>query len=251
MGSLKSLKRPNAFVPLCLAFVAWEVSSRAGLWESPLLPPPSQLFWTFLRLLEGMELPWALLRSSLRVFFGLLLGASVGFVLGVLMGLNDPLDRWLSPIFSLLYPIPSLGWVPLLLIWLGPGESLAIALIFICSMFPVLYNTLSGIRSVPRELLYASRVLGASPFRRLRDVLFPLALPQILTGLRLEAGMAWRVLLAAEMIAIPNGIGALMWKAESLMRVDVIMVCLGTLSLLCFALERFFLWLERRSTKWR
>lgn len=251
MGVLRGLKAPNAFVPIFVAFLSWEVASRAGFWKVLLLPPPSRLFWTFLGLLEGMDLPWALLKSTLRVLCGLSLGAAVGFIFGVLMGLKEAMDRWLSPIFSLLYPIPSLGWLPLLLIWLGPGEGLAVALIFICSMFPVLYNTLAGIKSVPRELIYASKVLGASPFRTLREVLFPLALPQILTGLRLEAGMAWRVLLAAEMIAIPTGIGALMWKAESLMRVDVILVCLGVLSLLCFAFERFFLWLERRATKWR
>lgn len=251
MEVLKRLKTPNAFIPILVAFFTWEIASRAGLWKVFLLPPPSRLFWTFLVLLDEMDLLWALLRSTFRVLCGLSLGASVGFVFGVLMGVKETMDRWLSPIFSLLYPIPSLGWLPLLLIWLGPGEGLAIALIFICSMFPVLYNTLLGIRSVPRELLYASKVLGASPLRTFKEVLLPLALPQILTGLRLEAGMAWRVLLAAEMIAIPTGIGALMWKAESLMRVDIILVCLGILSLLCFACERFFVWLERRATKWR
>ncbi len=248
---MRRLKAPNAFIPVIVAFSAWEVASRVGLKEAILLPPPSDLLWTFLWLLKGKEFLWALVKSSLRVLIGLSLGASVGFAFGVLMGLKETLDRWLSPIFSLLYPIPSLGWLPLLLIWLGPGEGLSVALIFICSMFPVLYNTLTGIRGVPRELLYASKVLGASPLRTLKEVLLPLALPQILTGLRLEAGMAWRVLLAAEMIAIPTGIGALMWKAESLMRVDVILVCLGVLSFLCFAFERSFLWLERRFTRWR
>ena len=168
------------------------------------------------------------------------------------MGWKEVADRWVSPIISLLYPIPALGWLPLLMLWIGVNELLPIAVIFICSFFPVLYNTLTGIRGVDTEVIKAARVLGASRWRTLTRVVIPLALPNIFTGLRLEAGMAWRVIIAAEMVAIPTGIGALMMRAESLMRVDVIIVCLGVLSLVCFTFERIFLYLERRLTyRWR
>jgi NitT/TauT family transport system permease protein len=120
-----------------------------------------------------------------------------------------------------------------------------------CSFFPVLYNTITGIRNVETDYLEASRTLGASKMQILTTILLPLSLQNILTGLRLEAGMAWRVIIAAEMIAIPTGIGALMMRSESLLRVDVIMVCLIVLSIMCLISERVFVKLEERTNYWK
>ena len=112
------------------------------------------------------------------------------------------------------------------MLWIGINEMLPITIIFICSFFPVLYNTVTGIRNVDKAYIRVAKTLGASNTRILATVVIPLALPNIFTGLRLEAGMAWRVIIAAEMVAIPTGIGALMMKAESLIRIDIIIVCL-------------------------
>ena len=129
---------------------------------------------------------------------------------------------------------------------------LPIAIIFICSFFPVLYNTVTGIKNVDKDYIRVARTLGASDVKVLATVVMPLALPNIFTGLRLEAGMAWRVIIAAEMVAIPTGIGALLMKAESLIRIDIIIVCLIVLAVMCLAFERFFQYLEARlTTKWR
>jgi len=238
-------------IPIGIALLVWELLIRLKAFPQALLPGPWDVFFTFVELLKSGELGTALLRSSVRVFLGLFLGACFGFFLGLLMGTKRSLETWFSPLLSILYPIPALGWLPLLILWLGIGEKLPIVLIFLCSFFPVLYNTLRGIKEVPQELIWASKVLGASNLRTLREVILPLALPNILTGLRLEAGMAWRTVLASEMIAIPSGIGAMMWKAESLMRVDVIIVALGILGIACFLTERFFIWLEKRCLKWK
>jgi NitT/TauT family transport system permease protein len=134
---------------------------------------------------------------------------------------------------SLLYPIPALGWLPLLMLWIGIQELLPLAIVFICSFFPICYTTAKGIKSVDSKYLKAARALGASESRILFSVVVPLALPDIFTGLRLEAGMAWRVIIAAEMVAIPTGIGALLMRSESLMRVDTIIACLVILSMGC------------------
>ena len=124
--------------------------------------------------------------------------------------------------------------------------------IFICSFFPICYTTASGIRNVDRRYVQAARSLGSSDLRILATVVFPLALPDIFTGLRLEAGMAWRVIIAAEMVAIPTGIGALLMRSESLLRVDTIIACLMVLSVMCFCFERLFLVMETRITEqWR
>lgn len=240
-------------LPILLFFSLWEVVTRLGLIPGRFFFPPfSSVLEESYSLVVGGPLLRDFLSSLFRVLVGFSAGSLAGLLIGVFMGWKEVAERWLSPIFSLLYPIPALGWLPLLMLWIGINELLPIAVIFICSFFPVLYNTMTGIKGVDRELVKAARVLGASRWRTLTRVVIPLALPNIFTGLRLEAGMAWRVIIAAEMVAIPTGIGALMMRAESLMQVDVIIVCLGVLSLLCFTFERIFLYLERRLThRWR
>ncbi|HNR66387.1 MAG TPA: ABC transporter permease, partial [Atribacterota bacterium] len=168
------------------------------------------------------------------------------------LGWNHLFDKTLSPIISLFYPIPALGWLPLLMLWLGIGEILPITIIFICSFFPILYNASTGIKTVDKNFIKVAKTLGASQKEILFSVVLPLALPNIFTGLKLESGMAWRVIVAAEMVAIPTGIGALMMRAESLMRIDIIIVCLIVLAIMCFIFERFFLFLEKKFTgQWR
>jgi len=192
------------------------------------------------------------LSSLARVLIGFCAGSVAGIVVGTIMGWRKVVNRALNPIISLFYPIPALGWLPLLMLWIGINEMLPITIIFICSFFPVLYNTVTGIRNVDSDYINAARTLGASDGKILTTVVMPLALPNIFTGLRLEAGMAWRVIIAAEMVAIPTGIGALLMKAESLMRVDIIIVCLIVLAIMCLIFEKFFEYLETRLTaKWR
>jgi NitT/TauT family transport system permease protein len=160
----------------------------------------------------------------------------------------ENLNKALHPIISLFYPIPALGWLPLLMLWVGINEMLPISIVFIASFFPVLYNTVTGIRSVDKEYIQVARTLGASDARILATVVMPLALPNIFTGLRLNAGMAWRVIIAAEMV----GIGALMMRSQSLIRIDIIIVCLIVLAVMCLIFERSFQYLESRvTTRWR
>jgi len=188
----------------------------------------------------------------IRVLIGFAAGTVAGITIGTLMGWNKIAGRALHPIISLFYPIPTLGWIPLLMLWIGINEMLPITLIFICSFFPVLYNTVTGIRNVDPDYIRAARTLGAPDSKILFTVVMPLALPNIFTGLRLEAGMAWRVIIAAEMVAIPSGIGALLMRAESLIRIDIIIVCLIVLALMCLLFEKFFEYLETKMTvRWR
>ena len=190
--------------------------------------------------------------SLFRVSIGFCAGSVAGILMGILMGYREALRKTFSPIIAFLYPIPALGWLPLLMLWIGINEMLPIAIIFICSFFPVLYNTVTGIREVNKKTIDAARTLGAKEHYILFHVILPLALPNIFTGLRLEAGMAWRVIIAAEMVAIPTGIGALMMRAESLIRVDIIIVCLMVLSIMCLLFEKVFMYLEAKLTsKWK
>jgi NitT/TauT family transport system permease protein len=246
--------RPHWEILPVAAFLAlWEISAKFHLVPGQFFFPPfSTVAQELFHLIVNGVLVEHFLRSLIRVLIGFFTGASVGIVLGVLMGWNEVTHRVFHPVFSLLYPIPALGWLPILMLWLGIGELLPIAIVFIASFFPVLYNTITGIKGVPRDLIRAAEILGASRLKIFGTVIFPLALPNIFTGLRLEAGIAWRVIIAAEMVAIPTGIGALLMRAESLIRIDMIIVCLMVLSVMCLSFEKFFVFLEHRSTrKWR
>jgi NitT/TauT family transport system permease protein len=236
-------------ISVAIFLVIWEATVRLDLVPGHFFFPPfSEVILEFYDLSANGVLADNFLSSLTRVLIGFCTGSMAGLAIGILMGWSNILDKAFSPLISLLYPIPALGWLPLLMLWIGINEILPIAIIFICSFFPVCYNTVCGIRNIDKEFIQAARTLGASDGRILVTIVLPLALPTIFTGLRLEAGMAWRVIIAAEMVAIPTGIGALLMKAESLMRIDIIIVCLMVLSLMCFSFERFFTYLEARLT---
>ncbi len=246
--------RPGwGLLPIAVFLAVWELVARLNLVPGDLsFPPFSAVVLEFYHLTASGVLGDNFLASLIRVLIGFCAGSIAGIAVGMVMGWVENINKTLHPIISLFYPIPALGWLPLLMLWIGINEMLPITIIFICSFFPVLYNTVTGIRNVDKDYIQVARTLGASDARILATVVMPLALPNIFTGLRLEAGMAWRVIIAAEMVAIPTGIGALMMKASSLIRIDIIIVCLIVLAVMCLAFEKFFQYLEARmTTRWR
>ncbi len=253
MKRFRLFKSGWGIIPIIIFLGIWEISARLNLIPGhSFFPPFSAVVIEFYYLTVNGVLGKSFLSSLIRVLIGFSIGSLAGLFLGILIGWNKIADKALSPILSLFYPIPALGWLPLLMLWLGIGEALPITIIFICSFFPVLYNTATGIKTVDKNYLQVARTLGASEREILTTVVIPLALPNIFTGLKLESGMAWRTIVAAEMVAIPTGIGALMMKAENLMRIDIIIVCLIVLAVMCLSFEKFFtFWETKLTSRWR
>ncbi len=246
---ISPFSKVSTSIPVFILVILWEVLTRLGFVPGKLLPPFSEVVLCFFKLIKNGVLTRNFLASLYRVLIGFICGSLAGIGVGIAMGWKESVNKAFNPIISLLYPIPALGWLPLVMIWVGIGDILPIIIIFICSFFPVCYTTASGIRNVDKKFIEAARVLGASDMNILTTVVIPLALPSIITGLRLEAGMAWRVVIAAEMVAIPTGIGALLMRAESLIRIDIIIVCLMVLAIMCFTFERILIALEDRVTR--
>jgi NitT/TauT family transport system permease protein len=253
MKIVKIFKLKWEITPIIIFLAIWEIFARLNLIPGHFFFPPfSAVLTEFWYLTVSGVLGRNFLSSLIRVLIGFSTGSIAGLFIGIIMGWNNLANKALNPLISLIYPIPALGWLPLLMLWFGIGEILPIAIIFICSFFPILYNTVTGIKNVNKNYIYAARTLGASDIEIISTVVMPLSLPNIFTGLRLEAGMAWRVIIAAEMVAIPTGIGALMMKAESLIRIDIIIVCLMVLGIMCLSFEKFFAFLEKKLTnRWR
>ncbi len=252
MNRLKQLRPGWGLLPVAIFLVIWEVVARLNLIPGHFFPSFSAVMQEFYYLTANGVLGENFLSSLVRVLIGFCTGSIAGIAVGMVMGWRETINKALHPIISLLYPIPTLGWLPLLMLWIGINEMLPITLIFISSFFPVLYNTVTGIRNVDKDYIHVARTLGAPDIKILTTVVMPLALPNIFTGLRLTAGMAWRVIIAAEMVAIPTGIGALMMRAQSLIRIDIIIVSLIVLAVMCLSFEKFFAYMETRLTaKWR
>ena len=228
----------------------WEGAVRAG-WVSPhLLPAPTDIVQTLIRF--GAEgLASHMLASSLRVAAGFALGTVLAIAIGALVGLSRRAEGLLDPTFQALRAIPSLAWVPLLLLWLGIDEASKIALIAIGAFFPVYMGVASGFRDVDRKLVEAARMYRLGAVAMVRRVLLPAALPAVLTGLRNGLSLAWMFMVAAELIAATRGVGYLLTDGRDMGRADIVLAAIVLLALLGKVTDTGMAWLERRLLAWR
>ena len=167
------------------------------------------------------------------------------------MGLNSKAEALLDPTFQALRAIPSLAWVPLLLLWLGIDEAPKLVLIGIGAFFPVYMGVASGIRDVDRKLIDAARMYRLSRAALARRVLLPAALPAIFTGLRNGLSLAWMFMVAAELIAASQGLGYLLSDGRETSRADIVLAAIVLLAVLGKASDSLMLHLETRLLAWR
>ena len=222
MGRAAALAR-SLLVPL-VVLAAWEGVSRVG-WVSPIiLPAPSQVFLRWLAYArpltpfdpaEGSRLAWMVsgelphdaLASLSRVVGGFAIGGGLALPLGLLMGARPRLYELFNPLVQLVRPIPPIAFIPLAILWFGLGDPPAYFLISLGAFFPVLMNTIAGVRSVDSIYLRAARNLGAGEWTLFWRVIVPAAMPYILAGVRIGIGVAFIVVIVAEMIAVNAGLG--------------------------------------------
>jgi sulfonate transport system permease protein len=240
----------GAIVPLA-AIVLLELSSRAGWVAAHLLPPPSEVVQTLWYLLKQGHLPAHVLASSVRVFTGFAIGAALALAVGALVGLNHRAERLLDPTFQALRAIPSLAWVPLLLLWLGIDEWPKLVLIAIGAFFPVYMGVASGFRDVDRKLVEVARMAGLSQWGLVRRVLLPAALPSVMTGLRNGLSLAWMFMVAAELIAATRGLGYLLTDGRETGRADIVLAAIVLLAVLGKLSDTAMVFVERRWLAWR
>jgi sulfonate transport system permease protein len=232
------------------ALLALELSVRGGLIPANLLPPPSQIIET-LRDLSAQGLLGHIAASTLRVLAGFVAGALLAVLLGAAVGLSRHAEAILDPSFQALRAIPSLAWVPLLLLWLGIDEAPKIVLIAIGAFFPIYMGVASGIRGVDRKLIEVARLYRLSNVALTRRVLLPAALPAILTGLRNGLSLAWMFMVAAELIAASKGLGYLLSDGRETSRADIVLAAIVLLAILGKLSDGLMAAIEKRSLAWR
>jgi sulfonate transport system permease protein len=239
----------GAVLPVAL-LLGLETVSRLG-WIAPhLMPPPSEVLNT-LRWLLGQGLAGHVAASSLRVLFGFAAGAALALLIGSMVGLSRRSERFLDPTFQALRAIPSLAWVPLLLLWLGIDEAPKIVLIAIGAFFPVYMGIASGFRDVDRKLVEVARMAGLSSLELVRRVLLPAAMPAVLTGLRNGLSLAWMFMVAAELIAATKGLGYLLTDGRETSRADIVLAAIVLLALLGKFTDTLMQRLEQHLLAWR
>ena len=229
----------------------WELASRTGVLDERTLAAPSTVFQGALDLLADGTLGSATLVSVQRVALGFTIGATFGLVLAVGAGLNRLGEDAIDPPMQMLRTLPHFGLIPLFIIWMGIGEAPKLALIAMGVCFPLYLNTLAGIRGVDRKAVEAARSMNLTWAQRLRHVIAPGALPQVLVGLRQSLGIAWLSLIVAETVGAENGLGYMINLAREFQRTDVIVVGLAVYSLLGLATDGIVRHLEKRALAWR
>lgn len=209
--------------------------------KTKIFPSPLDVVRGVITLAER-HLLWNYIGDSLmRAAVGYGAAVLIGVPLGLLIGLSATLERIFNPLIQMLRPISPLAWMPLAVIWFGISNAAPIFLIFLASLFPILVAAAQGVRNVPSVFLQAGQNFGL-PFRRLvTHVVFPAALPRILIGLRLAFGVAWLVLVAAEMIAVDSGLGYLIIDARNAgKRYDLVVGGMLLIGLIGLALDTMF-----------
>jgi NitT/TauT family transport system permease protein len=256
----------STIVPVII-LIAWEAASRFGLISPQILPAPSQVFMRWLAYAsppepfdpaKGTYLPWLfsgeLLHDAMatifRVIVGFGIGAGLALPLGLAMGTMERVYKHLNPLVQVLRPIPPIAYIPLAILWFGLGNPPAFFLISLGAFFPVLMNTISGVRHVDAIYIRAARNLGAGKWTMFTRVILPAATPHILTGVRVGIGVAFICVIVAEMIAVNNGLGFRILEAREFFWSDKIIAGMITIGLLGLAIDTGMSRLNSHLLRW-
>jgi NitT/TauT family transport system permease protein len=189
-------------------------------------------------------------KSMQRVYGGFLLAAVIGIPLGMMLGRIKVLRQLLDPTISVLRPIPVTAWLPLSMIFFGLGPNAAIFLVFLGAFYPILLNTMFGVRSIDPKLFEAASMLGCSGTGLFRQIVLPASLPAIFNGLRTAHGFAWILIVVGEMTGVPTGLGAVIMDGRTLSRTDLVVTGMIVIGALGFLTDRIIVMISNRLLRW-
>lgn len=229
----------------------WQLASSMGVLASDTLPSPLAVIQTGISTTKSGELPKNISISLYRATIGLLIGGSLGFVLGFLNGISNIARGLFDTTIQMFRNIPHVALIPLVILLLGIGESAKISLVAIGVMFPIYINTFHGIRSVDPELIEMGQSYGLNKRELFTKIIIPGALPTILMGLRYALGVMWTTLIVAETIAADSGIGYLATTAQDFMDMNTIILCIVIYALLGKLSDSIAKNIEKLALSWR
>jgi len=241
---------PPALVLAAIVAIWWVT---VNVTESVIFPTPAQVVSGTLELVEDGTLWEHITASLMRVGAGFALAVLVAVPMGLWMGRVDGAFRTFNPVFQILRPISPIAWIPIAILWFGVGDASPVFLIFIASVFPMIVQTAAGVHTIEKRYLRAAENFGVSRSRLFRQVIIPAVLPEIIVGMRIGLGVAWLVVVAAEMIALHSGLGYLIIDSRNAgNRYDLVIAGMIIIGLIGLALDGLMRLLEGlKQVRWR
>jgi NitT/TauT family transport system permease protein len=226
-------------LPFVVVLGLWDIVAHLGAFPRRLFPTIEDIAAALVRLTASGVLPHHAFDTLMRLLAGFALAAAFGVAIGLAMARSRRAEDIILPLVSIGAPIPGLAYAPLFLLWFGLGNLSAVLLVGFVASFPIIFNTWTGVKAVKEIWLRSAQALGAEKQRLFRHVIFPGALPYILTGLRLGLAQAWRILVGVEMLAaVPWGMGWLIFGAREFLNTDVMLAGIAVIAVIGLALEK-------------
>ncbi|MGH6861246.1 MAG: ABC transporter permease [Phyllobacterium sp.] len=218
--------------------LTWWIASDRGWLPEQILPAPAYVYATMVDMVGSGEIFFHAGVSLRRVVIGFLFGAFAGLALGMAMGISQRIDDYVRPLFLAFAQIPTLGWIPLLMLIFGIGETLKIIVIAKGALVPMTLNTVAGIRSVPADFVEVGQALRFSRLQTLRLIVLPGAAPSIFTGVRYGLTHSWTALVGVELLASSEGLGYLLVWGRQMFWLDVVMVAMIAIGIIGFMMDK-------------
>lgn len=228
----------------------WQWFSTNGSYSASQLPTPSAVGSALLELIERGTYWTHVAISVQRVLLGFAIGATAGLIIGSLVGLSPRASSLLSPTIQAIRAVPSLAWVPLLVLWMGIYEGPKVTLVAIGAFFPVFTTVASGFMHTDRKLIEVGRAYGLSGIKLVTGIFLPAAAPTIFAGLRLGLAQSWLFVVAAELIASSKGLGFLLIDSQNTSRTDILLLAIISLAILGKTTDLILATIEKRTLKW-
>jgi len=242
-------------LPWICVVLAWTLLHYSGLVNPVLVPTPAQVARRFWELMSNGKLPIDMLISARRVLIGVVLGTLLAVPTGFVLGWYKNVHGFADPLVNFFRALPPIALIPLVVVYFGIGEAAKVVILFYAAFFSGVIVMYEGISQISPIFIRVARTLGATDGEIFRRVIVPLSLPHILTAVRVELGVVWATLVASELIAAQNGLGAMIQNASSFFQLDLIylgIICIGLIALGMDLLlrkisQRFLNWQDRIS----
>ncbi|MGN0352495.1 MAG: ABC transporter permease [Roseburia sp.] len=244
LGKLESV------LPIILLLVIWITVDLAGELNTVLFPSPKTVWNTFLNKIMDASLLEAIRVSVIRVLKGYALAVVLGISLGTIIGLSKHMQNITDLIIQIVKPIPPIAWIPLVILWMGIGETSKVFLIFLGGFFTILLNVIDGIRYTDKKLLEVARVMETPRKKYVTQLIIPAAFPSIFTGLRVALGICWTCVVAAELVAATSGVGYMISNARNFGQMDVVIVGMISIGIVGKIMDVILKIIEKKVLAW-
>ncbi len=244
------LERIGYIASPLIVIMIWKIVTYLRIFDPVILPSPESVGQAFLSEMVSGELLKHIQISLYRVFLGFGIGSAMAVSLGLLIGWSEKAKSFVDPIVEIVRPIPPMAWIPLSILWFGIGELPKIFIIILGVFFPVLTNTVVGVKSIEKGLLKLARSMGLKGFVLFKEVIVFGASPYIITGLRIGLGFGWMCLVTAELIAAQAGLGYMIEEAKMLLLTNKVILGMLTIGFLGILIDRLIIRLEKILLPW-